>query len=191
MTQRVGNDPSWRLSGLDPTEPAGQEPPFAALYNHEPSLVFLRPLPFPSLPLPSKPSARSRAPRSTPPFQKRELRSRLGKGARFSHILLLPLRCGGSRSPPGPDLQNPKPGRGRVGAGRRPVGRQPWRPSTAATWSSTRSGSSSPTSVRPRRDPLLPPSEFPISFFGFAVPVNSRSPLRCWPAIPLVVGVRF
>jgi hypothetical protein len=40
------------LSGLDPTEPAGQEPPFAALYNHEPSLVFLRPLPFPSPPNP-------------------------------------------------------------------------------------------------------------------------------------------
>jgi hypothetical protein len=63
--------------------------------------------------------------------------------------------------------------------------------STAATWSSTRSGSSSPTYVRPRRDPLPLPPQFPTAFFGFVVPVNSPSPLRCCPANFLVVGVRF
>lgn len=98
---------------------------------------------------PSKPSARSRAltlPNEETPLASGESSSRLLLPPRPPpHPLILFRHSGGSRSPPGANLQNPKPWRGRVGAGRRRVGRPPWRPSTAATWSSTRSGSSSPT----------------------------------------------
>lgn len=103
-----------------------------------------------------KPSARPRAREPAPNSETRG--SPLRRRDQTRSAPPRPLRAAApSRSPPGGrDPQNPKPWRGRVWVrsiragfwvGLGPPARQPWRPSTAPTWSSTRRSSTSPTSL--------------------------------------------